>query len=104
MNRTIDESSVLTEENITRLCEPIFRKYNVKYCYLFGDYAKGTANRMSDVGLMVDCQIPQSKYLCMEKELKATLRKRIALVSHKQLSEDKDLMRTVAKCCRKIYG
>ena len=104
MNPNIDKSTVLTEQEIPDLCEPIFRKFKVKYCYLFGDYAKGTADRMSEVKLMVDCQMTEPSYLRMEKTLQTTLRKRIVLVTYAELSEHAELKSAVAQCCRKIYG
>lgn len=79
MNPNIDKSTVLTEQEITDLCEPIFRKFKVKYCYLFGEYARGTADRMSEVKLMLDCQMTEPSYLRTEKTLRPMLPKDIWL-------------------------
>lgn len=104
MNPNIDKSTVLTEQEITDLCEPIFRKFKVKYCYLFGEYARGTADRMSEVKLMLDCQMTEPPYLCMKETLQTALRKRIVLVAYAELSEHAELKSAVAQCSRKIYG
>ena len=43
-----------TIEQIQSIVEPIAKKYNLKAVYLFGSYARGTANEHSDVDLLID--------------------------------------------------
>ena len=47
---------MLTIDRIKEVVSRIGRKYNVKYAYLFGSYAKGTANESSDVDIIVDME------------------------------------------------
>ncbi|KSV58991.1 nucleotidyltransferase family protein [Acetivibrio ethanolgignens] len=48
---------ILTIKNIV---EPIARLYGVKRLYLFGSYAKGTADEKSDIDLLVEKGKPMS--------------------------------------------
>ena len=104
MSRGIDESTVLSRQDITDLCEPIFQKFKVRFCYLFGDYARGTAYCMSEVKLMVDCQATEQAFRRMENQIKSVLRKQIVLLSQRDMSEHRELMSAVNECCVKIYG
>jgi len=45
---------------IRRTITPIARSYGVKRIYLFGPYAKGTANEKSDIDLLVEKGKPMS--------------------------------------------
>ena len=38
------------KETVTKIC----KKYGVKSAYLFGSYAKGTADKYSDVDVLID--------------------------------------------------
>ena len=47
----IDEDhGVLAIEDIRRKCAKVFEQYEVKFCYLFGSYAKGKETPQSDQG------------------------------------------------------
>ena len=45
---------MLTLERIKEVVSLLGKKYGIKNAYLFGSYAKGTANDDSDVDLIVD--------------------------------------------------
>ncbi len=45
---------------IQKVVVPIARHYGVKRLYLFGSYAKGTANEKSDIDLLVEKGKPMS--------------------------------------------
>lgn len=45
---------VYTIEEIKSKIQPIAEKYNLKTVYLFGSYARGEADEMSDVDVAVD--------------------------------------------------
>ena len=46
--------SILTIKQIRERIKPIMLKHNIKEVYLFGSYARGEANRNSDVDLYCD--------------------------------------------------
>ncbi|MBQ7802526.1 nucleotidyltransferase domain-containing protein [Candidatus Saccharibacteria bacterium] len=45
---------MLTIEEIKRAVTKVGKKYGIKSAYLFGSYAKNTANENSDVDLLID--------------------------------------------------
>lgn len=45
---------MLTVEKIREIVTKVGKKYGIKNAYLFGSYAKGTANENSDVDIIVD--------------------------------------------------
>ena len=45
---------VHTLEEISRLVRPVAEKYHLKAVYIFGSYARGEAQKNSDVDLLVD--------------------------------------------------
>jgi len=45
---------VYTIEQIRDIVTPIAQKYHLKAVYLFGSYARGTANENSDIDFLVD--------------------------------------------------
>ena len=63
--------------------EPIARLYGVKKMYLFGSYAKGTANEKSDIDLLIEKGKPMSllKISGMRQMLEETLKHPINLIT-----------------------
>lgn len=45
---------VYTTDEIKNIITPIAEKYNLKAVFLFGSYARGTANENSDIDLLID--------------------------------------------------
>ena len=45
---------MLTIDEIKRAVIKVGKKYGIKNAYLFGSYAKGTANEESDVDIIID--------------------------------------------------
>lgn len=45
---------VYTTDEIKKIITPIAEKYNLKAVFLFGSYARGTANENSDIDLIID--------------------------------------------------
>lgn len=45
---------VYTTDEIKNIITPIAVKYNLKAVFLFGSYARGTANENSDIDLIID--------------------------------------------------
>lgn len=45
---------VYSQEQLSSLVEPIAKKYRIPAVYLFGSYARGTANEDSDIDLIIE--------------------------------------------------
>lgn len=99
-----EEHGVLTIENIRRKCANVLEHYDVKFCYLFGSYAKGKETPVSDVDLLISSDVKGLKFYGMVEELRTSLRKRVEVLDMKQLRENPELTEEILKDGVKIYG
>lgn len=72
----------------TKKIIPILKSNNVEFAGIFGSYAKGTANKHSDVDLLVKFNKPIGlfKLVNLERKLSQALNKKIDLVTEGFLS------------------
>ena len=70
--------------------EPIARLYGVKKMYLFGSYAKGTANEKSDIDLLIEKGTPMSllKLSGMRQMIEEALNLSVDLVTTAGIEEE----------------
>lgn len=102
---TIDEENgILTLEEIKDKCSSVFNGYNVNYCYLFGSYAKDKATPLSDVDLLISCDVKGLKFYGLTENLREALHKRVDLLDVKQLNDNLELTEEILKDGIKIYG
>ena len=75
--------NILTIKQIRERIAPIMRKHNIKETYLFGSYARGEANRNSDIDLYCDKGDVDTlwKLSAFSNELKETLGKDVDIVT-----------------------
>lgn len=100
-----DEShGVLSIEQIREICTRVFEGLDIEYCYLFGSYAKGTANNSSDVDLLVKTNISGLKFYDLVEILREELNKKVDLLNFEQLKNNPDLINEILKDGIKIYG
>lgn len=64
---------MITISEIQKAVIPIARVYGVKRLYLFGSYAKGTADRESDIDLLVEKGRPMSLLKFSDSHLASVL-------------------------------
>ena len=101
----IDEShGLLSLDEIKKICEDVFADYQVKYCYLFGSYAKGKATEKSDVDLLVSTDESGMRFFELVEALREKLRKKVDVLNSKQLNENDKLIDEILKDGVKIYG
>ncbi len=99
-----EEHGVLTFEQIKEACKKIFDIENVEYCYLFGSYAKGTANEKSDVDLLIATDISGLRYFELVETLREGLKKKVDVLNQEQLENNTELVNEILKDGIKIYG
>lgn len=104
MNRIDESHGILSKEDITKICNDIFNDYNVKYCYLFGSYAKGSATELSDVDLLISTETTGLKYYELLERLREGLCKNVDLLDLKQLLKNEELADEILKEGIRIYG
>ena len=76
---------VYSVEEISARILPVIREYRIKAVYLFGSYARGTANESSDVDLLIDTEGSVITGLVslggLYSDLEEALKKRVDLVT-----------------------
>ena len=103
LNFKDEEHGVLTIEQIKRVSQEVFKKYNVEFCYLFGSYAKGKANEKSDVDLLVSVPLDGLKFFELVEMLRMNLKKKVDLLDFNQLNNNPELTYEMLKDGIKIY-
>ena len=98
-----EERGILSVEDIRRGCEAVFSEYPVKYCFLFGSYAKGLARENSDVDLLVSTDITGLRFFGMAEKLRNELKKKVDVLDLKQLAGNSGLIDEILKDGIKIY-
>lgn len=98
---------IYTIDEIRQIIKPIAEKYSLPAVYLFGSYARGTANEHSDVDLLIDTTGTQLKSLlglgALYNDLEEALGKKIDLITvnslqqHLQIPSEKTFRDTVWK-------
>ena len=82
---------IYTIDEIRQIVTPIAEKYRLPAIYLFGSYARGTANDHSDVDLLVDTTGTQLRSLltlgALYNDLEEALGKRIDLITMSALRQ-----------------
>ena len=77
-----NDISTLTIKQIKQIIKPILNKYGIYEIYLFGSYARGEANKSSDVDIY--CERGKVKtiktQLELEEELESSLDKKVDLL------------------------
>ena len=104
VNLIDEEHGILTLEQIKTICEDVFKKYSVDYCYLFGSYAKGKASENSDVDLLISMTNDGMNYFELIETLRENLKKKVDLLDISQLENNYHLTKEILKDGIKIYG
>ena len=78
-------------------------EYDVKYCILFGSYAKGKATEKSDVDLLISTEIVGLRFFGIAERLRETLHKKVDLLDLRQLADNQALIDEILKDGVRVY-
>lgn len=98
-----EEHGILTLDYIKNACKTVLDEYSVKYCILFGSYAKAIATEKSDVDLLISTDVTGLRFFGIAERLRNELHKKVDLLDLKQLSENHDLIDEILKDGIKVY-
>lgn len=104
INYIDEEHGVLTIKDIEKKCSKVLEQYDVKFCYLFGSYAKDKATPTSDVDLLLSSNVKGLKFYGLVEELRTSLRKRVDVLDMNQLKDNLELTEEILKDGIRIYG
>ena len=78
-------------------------EYDVKYCILFGSYAKGKATEKSDVDLLISTEIVGLRFFGIAERLRDALHKKVDLLDLRQLADNQALIDEILKDGVRVY-
>ena len=104
VNYIDEENGILELDDIVSKCTKVFEKYEVKFCYLFGSYAKGMATEKSDVDLLISTDVKGLKFYGLVEEVRGELHKKVDMLDVNQLKDNLELTEEIFKDGIKIYG
>ena len=98
-----EEHGIITLDDIKKACKSVLGEYDVRYCILFGSYAKGTATEQSDVDLLISTDIVGLKFYGIAEKLREALHKKVDLLDLRQLSGNTALLDEILKEGIRVY-
>lgn len=104
INYIDEENGILELEDIVKKCSKVLERYDVKFCYLFGSYAKRKATPVSDVDLLVSANVKGLKFYGLVEEIRTALNKKVDVLDINQLNGNIELTEEILKDGIKIYG
>ena len=104
INPIDEEHGIVDLEYIKEKCGSVFSEYPVRYCILFGSYAKGRALENSDVDLLVSSEVKGIKFYGMVEKLRNALHKKVDVLNLEQLRDNLELTDEILKDGIRIYG
>lgn len=91
--------NVFALKDIVSLVKPIVRKYGVKEIYLFGSYARGEADKDSDLDFLVfggeDFKL--TMIFALAEELREVLKKDVDVFEINEINKDSNFYKTIMK-------
>ncbi|MFA5691986.1 MAG: helix-turn-helix domain-containing protein [Acholeplasmataceae bacterium] len=104
LNKVDETHGILKIDDIIKGIGEVANKYKIDFVYLFGSYAKDSANPLSDVDLLIKTSEKGLNYFGLIEEIRTTLNKKINAISLDVLINNKDLLNNILKDGVKIYG
>ncbi len=104
LNRIDEEHGILEIDELISMCKEVFENHDVKYCYLFGSYAKNKAKESSDVDLLISTSETGLKFYALIEEVRLKLNKKVDVLDLNQLTNNLALIDEILKDGMKIYG
>lgn len=98
-----EEHGILTLDDIKSICKTVFDEYKVRYCILFGSYAKGNATEKSDVDFLISTDVTGLRFFGIAERLRNALHKKVDLLDLKQLMNNAKLLDEILRDGIKVY-
>jgi len=102
-----EEKGILSLETIKQKVKSLFDaeyKGEIRFCCLFGSYARGTAKENSDVDLYVSSNLPGFRFVGLTESLRTILHKKVDVIRDSELENNIELVNDILKEGIKIYG
>ena len=77
--------TIYTLNEIKTMLDPVFSQYGIRSALLFGSYAKGSANRRSDVDILVDSGLRGLQFFGLLESVNSALKIPVDLIDVSQI-------------------
>lgn len=94
---------IYTPLQIQALLQPVFANYKVKKATLFGSYAKGLAQKESDIDILVDSGLKGLAFFGLLEDVVTVLDKDVDLLDISQIMSDSQICEEIKKSGMVIY-
>lgn len=95
---------IYTTSQIQSILSPIFRNYNVRSAILFGSYAKGMAEKNSDIDILVDSGLKGLHFFGLLEAVVTSLEKEVDLIDISQVRHNSEIRKEIEETGVLIYG
>lgn len=95
---------IYTVNQIKSLLLPVFQTHQVRRAVLFGSYAKGHAEKQSDVDILVDSGLRGLAFYGLLEDLVTILNKEVDLLDVSQIEPDSEVENEIKRTGVTIYG
>ena len=95
---------IYTLQEIQAILSPVFSNHNVKRAVLFGSYAKGVADRKSDVDILVDSGLRGLAFFGLLEDVVTSLDKNVDLLDTAQVVPCSEVYNEIERSGVVIYG
>ena len=100
----MSEDLVYTLGELKAALDPVFQAYGVRSAVLFGSYAKGCADRSSDVDILVDSGLRGLRFFGLLESVSPALRVPVDLLDVTQIEPDSRIDLEIQNSGVRIYG
>lgn len=113
ISRLNEECEITEEKGILaidwirgQLCSLFANEYNgkVRFCYLFGSYARGNPSPKSDVDVYVSSSLEGIAFLGLMERIRERLRKKVDVIRDSELDGNWELVYEILRDGIRIYG
>lgn len=94
---------IYTPLQIQTLLQPVFSEYKVRKATLFGSYAKGFAEKQSDIDILVDSGLKGLAFFGLLEDVVTALGKEVDILDTSQLTGDSRVGEEIEKSGVVIY-
>ena len=88
---------IYTPLQIQTILQPVFADYKIRKAILFGSYAKGMAQKNSDVDILVDSGLRGLSFFGLLEDVVTSLGKNVDLLDMSQLTSDSQVGEEIEK-------
>ena len=96
--------TIYTLNEIKTMLDPVFSQYGIRSALLFGSYAKGSANRRSDVDILVDSGLRGLQFFGLLESVNSALKIPVDLIDVSQIEPGSEIDLEIRKTGVPLYG